>query len=96
MDIMEKFNGDPTKARRNESAYSGFNGRMRTMMMGAMGSTEGPTGTHRKQYDIVSQEFSEVIGDLKQLVEVDVPALNAKLDEAGAPWTPGRKIPDLK
>ena len=96
MDIMEKFNGDPTKTRRNESAYPGLNSRLRTMMMAAMGSTEGPTGTHRQQYDIVAEEYGEVIGDLKQVVEVDLPALNEKLDDAGAPWTPGRKIPDLK
>ena len=51
-DINEKFNGDPTKSRRNESAYPGFNSRLRTMMFGAMGSTEGPTGTHMQQYDI--------------------------------------------
>ena len=96
LDIMEQFNGDPTRSRRNESAYPGFNSRLRTMMMGAMGSTEGPTGTHRQQYDIIAAEYGEVIGELKQVVERDLPALNRKLDAAGAPWTPGRKIPDLK
>ena len=48
------------------------------------------------EYDIVVAEYEEVIGDLRQLVETDLPALNEKLDEAGAPWTPGRKIPDIK
>ena len=94
MDVMEKFRGDPTKSRRNESAYPGLSSRIRTMMFGAMGSTEGPTGTHKRQYDIAGEEFQEAIGDLRQIVEVDLPALNAKLDEAGEPWTPGRKIPD--
>ena len=46
MDINEAFNGDPTKSRRNESAYPGFRSRLRTMTSGAMGSTEGPTNTH--------------------------------------------------
>ena len=94
MDVMEKFNGDPTKSRRNESAYPGLQSRIRTMMGGAMSSLTGPTGTHRNQYDIAGEEYEEVIGDLRTLVDEDIPALFEKLDEAGAPWTPGRKIPD--
>ena len=95
-DINEKFNGDPTKSRRNESAYPGFLSRLRTMVMGAMGSTEGPTGTHMQQYDIVVDEYESISDQLDKLVNKKLPALNKKLDEAGAPWTPGRRIPDLK
>ncbi|MEM9410571.1 MAG: glycosyl hydrolase, partial [Planctomycetota bacterium] len=95
-DIQEKFNGDPTKSRRNESAYPGFTSRLRTMMFGAMGSTEGPTGTHMQQYDIVVQEYGEVIGELRELIDQKIPQLNEKLDAAGAAWTPGRGIPEIK
>ncbi len=63
------------------------------MMFGAMGSTEGPTGTHRRQLEIAEEEYKEVIGDLKKLVEKELPKLHRQLDDAGAPWTPGRKIP---
>lgn len=94
MDMMEKFNGDPTKTRRNESAYPGLQSRIRTMMGGVMGSLTGPTETHKRQYDIAGEEYAEVIGDLRTLIEEEVPALNDKLDAAGVPWTPGRKIPD--
>lgn len=94
MDILEKFNGDPTKTRRNESAYPGLQSRIRTMMGGAMSSLTGPTGTHQRQYEIAGEEYEEVIGDLRTLIEDDVTALFDELDEAGAPWTPGRKIPD--
>ncbi|MEM7457751.1 MAG: glycosyl hydrolase [Planctomycetota bacterium] len=93
MDINEKFSGDPTRSRRNESAYPGFQSRIRTMMFGAMGSTEGPTATHRTQFEIAEAEYNEVIGDLRKLVEKDLPKLHRQLDEAGAPWTPGRRIP---
>ena len=95
MDIMERFNGDPTKPRRNEPSAIGINARIRTMMAGAMGSTEGPTGTHRRQYEIAMEQYEEVVGDLRELVETDMEALHERLDEAGAPWTPGRKIPDI-
>ncbi|MEM7782733.1 MAG: glycosyl hydrolase [Planctomycetota bacterium] len=96
MDIDEKFNGDPTKPRRNEPELPGFNSRLRTMMFGAMGSTEGPTGTHKRQYEIVKGQFESVLADLKEVVLGDIPALNKKLDAANAPWTPGRSIPKLK
>ena len=95
MDIREKFNGDRTKSRRNESAYPGFNSRLRTMMFGAMGSTEGPTGTHMQQYEIVLEEYRAVEQQLREIVKTKVPGLDQKLDDAGAPWTPGRNIPDI-
>ncbi len=96
IDVMEKFTGDPTRPRRNEAAYPGFTGRIFTMMFGAMGSYEGPTGTHRAQYAIVEEEFTAAMATLKEVLETDLRALYKKLDEAGAPWTPGRKIPDWK
>ena len=95
-DVQEKFNGDPTKPRRNEAAYPGFAGRIPTMMFGAMGSYEGPTGTHRNQYDIVESEFTTALDELKAILDTDIVDLRNKLDAAGAPWTPGRKIPDWK
>ncbi len=96
LDIKEKFDGDPTRARRNEAAYPGFMGRLRTMMFGAMGSFEGPTTTHMRQYDIVRDEFEQALAMIRKLVDEEIPALNRKLDEAGAPWTPGRDIPAIK
>ena len=93
MDIREKFNGDPTKSRRNEPSKPGLSSRIRNAMAGAMGSTEGPTGTHKRQFELAGEEFQAVIDDLRTLVETDLAALNGKLDEAGAPWTKGRKIP---
>lgn len=96
MDVREKFTGDPTKSRRNESDYPGFTNRIRTLMFGAMGSYEGPTGTHRSQYDIVDAEFSEALQSLNEILQTDMPALHEKMDSANAPWTPGRKIPDWK
>jgi hypothetical protein len=96
MDIMEAFNGDPTKPRRNEPALPGIQGRVRTMMSGAMASTHGATNTHRRQYEIATEQFDDVVGKLQDLVEIKIPELNQKLDEAGAAWTPGRKIPVLK
>ncbi|MEM8735677.1 MAG: glycosyl hydrolase, partial [Planctomycetota bacterium] len=94
LDVQQKLSGDPTKTRRNESAMPGLQSRLRTAMFGAMGSTSGPTGTHQRQFEIVQEDFAEIHAELKELVEGEIPALLEQLDELGAPWTPGRKLPD--
>jgi hypothetical protein len=55
--------------------------------------THGPTGTHREQYRIARRLFGGLYPDLQQLVETDLPALEARLEEAGVPWTTGRALP---
>lgn len=96
LDLEEKFSGDPTKSARNESAKPGLQSRLRTAMFGAMGSTTGPTGTHRRQFEIAGELYLELEAELRQLVERDVPRLLTKFDSIGAPWTPGRKLPKWK
>ena len=41
---------------------------------------------------IAEKYLSPVIASLKELVEVNVPAINTELDANQAPWTPGRII----
>lgn len=74
----------------------GLSGRLANAMMGAMGSTLGPTGTHRRQYEIAGEEFDAAMVELNQLLGTDIPALLKRLDDVGAPWTPGRTIPKWK
>lgn len=95
-DLSERFTGDPTRPKRNEPGMPGIVGRVQTVVSGHWNATCGPTNTHRKSYDIAAQEFSEVLGSLRQVVQREVPALGRKLEAAGAPWTPGRRIPDWK
>ena len=92
-DILERFTGDPTKPRRNEPAPPGILDRLQTVVYGHWSTTQAPTATHRKSYEIAADEFSALLGDLTKLVETDVVALSQKLDAAGVPWTPGRGIP---
>ncbi len=94
--VRQKFDGDPIVGRYNEPTYPGITSRMQQMVFASFSASTGPTGTHRKLYDIASQEFEEVLGELLQLIDTDLAALNQKLDAAQAPWTPGRKIPDWK
>jgi hypothetical protein len=95
-DILERFTGDPTKPRRNEPAPPGLLDRLQTVVYGHWSTTQAPTSTHRQCYEIAADEFAQLLGDLRKLVEKDIVALNRKLDAAQAPWTPGRGIPSWK
>ena len=95
-DMLERFTGDPTKPRRNEPAAPGILNRLQTIVHGHWSTTQGPTSTQRRSYEIAADEFSELLGNLRKLVEKDVVALKRRLDAAGTPWTPGRGIPKWK
>lgn len=95
-DVQEKFTGDPTRTKRSEDAMPGLQSRLSNAMMGAMGSTTGPTGTHRRQYEIAGEEFEAALVELNKLLQTDIPAVLNRFDALGAPWTPGRPIPSWK
>jgi hypothetical protein len=58
-------------------------------------STSPTTGTHRRDYDIAAQAFGQWLPKLRQLVDVDLRALQQRAEAAGVPWTPGR-VPEWK
>jgi hypothetical protein len=53
----------------------------------------GPTAMHRRALEIAAKEFAVVEPELRRLLEVDLPALEEKMEAAGVPWTPGRALP---
>jgi len=57
------------------------------------GSTADVTTTHRRNHEIAAAEFAPVFESLRQLIEVDLVELQSRLDVAGVPWTPGRRLP---
>ncbi len=63
------------------------------IVFGHWSSTSAPMATHHRNYETAAAEFSEMLDDLRALVEGDLVALEEKLEAAGAPWTPGRAIP---
>ncbi len=93
LDMLERFEGEQTKPRRNEPGMPGINGRLQTVVAGLWSTTTGPTQSHRRCLEIAGQEYEAVAGGLRQLVEQQIPELEKKLEAAGAPWTRGRAIP---
>ncbi len=93
IDLRERLTGDPTKPRRSEPAMPGIMDRVQQIVRGHWSSTSAPTATHRRNYEIAAEEFSAIYDDLRQVIEVDLVALEDRLEAAGAPWTAGRKLP---
>jgi hypothetical protein len=52
--------------------------------------TSAPTQTQQDAYQYAGTEFAEVLAALRSLIQDDLALLEGKLEEAGAPWTPGR------
>jgi hypothetical protein len=93
MDLAEIMNGDPTKPRRQEPAMPGLTSRLGTAIGNSLGTTHGPTQTHREQLEIARAQWAAVRGRLEQAVEVEVPALAERLESLGLRWTPGMGVP---
>ena len=91
-DIRELLAGGTIKSRYREPDQLSILNRISWSMMG-MGTTYGPTRTHQQDYQIAKEEFEDVFGQVKELIEVDFVKLQKKLEMAGLPWTSGRPIP---
>ncbi|MDQ3181393.1 MAG: glycosyl hydrolase, partial [Acidobacteriota bacterium] len=53
-------------------------------------SSVKPTLTQIDQYNLSEAEFNPVLARLRKLIEIDLPAFEKTLENAGAPLTPGR------
>jgi len=87
--------GDETRARRDEPVGPSIVDRVETVIGGLWNVTSPPTQTQLDGYRFASEEFAPVLSDLRALMMEELTALEAKLEAAGAPWTPGR-LPDWK
>lgn len=94
-EVLWEFNGQEPKASREENwpAEPSLNERLNDMVWSHWGSTAGITMTEKQQYDILKEEFPPVLEQIKKIYNEDIMQLEKALDEAGAPWTPGR-IPE--
>lgn len=91
-DIEKRLVGDPTIRRYNEPTVPSILDRISTIIRGHWRTTYGPTPTHKQTYEIAAQEFKEVSIQLRNVIETDLRQLEEAMEEAGAPWTPGRSL----
>ncbi|MCL6481849.1 MAG: glycosyl hydrolase, partial [Firmicutes bacterium] len=89
-EILRALRGDSVLARRNMPTQPSISERVSSIVSEQRMSTAPPTQTHRASFAIAAEEFAVELARLRQLVEVDLPAFEAALEQAGAPHTPGR------
>jgi photosystem II stability/assembly factor-like uncharacterized protein len=95
--ILFTFNGKTPKASREENppAPVPLNDRLGNLIYAFYGTTSAPTSTMKRSYDIIREEFPALYNQIKLLSEKDIPALEARMEDAGVPMTPGR-LPEWK
>ncbi len=55
-------------------------------------TTQEPTSTMERNLALAEAGFAAVQGDFAQWLETDLSSFELRLAEAGAPWTPGRRV----
>lgn len=91
--ISELVSGNAARNAIYERVQPTVRSRLNFVLTGVARSTYGPTQTHREQLSIAKSEFGAVKQRLSALTETTIPAFEADLIAAGAPWVPGGKIP---
>ncbi len=89
-DLQIKLSGDRLLQRRNEPTPPAITDRVEGIVGGHWTSTSNATQTQREDYNIAAEEFAVALESLRTLIESDLVKLEEKLEQANAPWTPGR------
>jgi hypothetical protein len=75
---------------RNENSPISILERLGEARSANRGAFVKPTKTAEESYAIAAEEFAVQLAKIKKIVEQDVKEIEAALDAAGAPGTPGR------
>ncbi len=94
-DILRALRGDVVLRGRNHNTPMSISERVNYCEEATQMALARPTGTQQEAYRIASEEFGEELAKLRRLIDVDLKGLEKVLDEAGAPFTPGR-LPEWK
>ena len=89
-EIVVRLQGDPTPRRYNEPSVPSVLGRLGQIAGGHWGTRQPPTETQRTSLEVAAREFAVAAQEVARLVQDDLARLEADLEAAGAPWTPGR------
>ena len=90
--LRTRLRGDRTRRNWNEPSVPSILGRAGRVADGHWGSRQNPTETQRRNLEIAARQYEKLAGELRALLEDTLPAYEMKLESAGAPWTPARKI----
>jgi len=92
--ISRELLWDPVRGRLDEAVVPTVGERVQRIVFGHWYTTSGPTQTQRRSLDIAERQLAELTAELRQLAEVDLRQLEDDIEAAGAPYTPGRRLPE--
>lgn len=88
-EIDEALNGDTLLLQDEGQPRMSLKGRTDLIVSSLWVTTSAPTGTYIRAYNEAQEDFDSVLDDL-EAVDARIRALEAELEAAGAPYTPGR------
>ena len=88
--VSRALSGDSVLERHNEPVPPSILGRVQGIVNAQWATTQAPTATMEKAYDDAGDAFGPALAELRTILDGDLVKLDAALDAAGAPWTPGR------
>lgn len=88
--LDRKLNGDKSLSKRAINQGLSISDRVESVVYDLIRTTSAPSKVQTDNYKIASEEFAEFLGQLKKIVDVDLSSIEFALEEADAPWTPGR------
>lgn len=90
LEILRNLRGDVVLRERNENTPPSIEDRVETIMSNERMSSSLPSKTDQEAYAIASEELAQELGKLRTILDQDLPKLEKAMEQAGAPWTPGR------
>jgi len=91
--LRTRLSGDRIRQEFNEPTTPSIRSRVGRVIGGHWNTRQTPTATHRRNLEIAHDAFGELRQALSALIENDLSRLESDLEAAGAPWTPGRRLP---
>jgi photosystem II stability/assembly factor-like uncharacterized protein len=89
---LNVLTGDRVVRQRSEASLPSLLDRVGTQL----GSTSPITATVIRDYELAVPGLEKQLADMRQLIETDLVGVGTRLEAAGAPWTPGRGVPQWK
>ncbi len=90
--IQVALSGDRSLGSRSDPSPASISSRLQTAAGHLNRTLQRPTATAEEQVRIVEELFAAEQAKLRQLVTVDVPALEREVEATGAPYTAGRVV----
>jgi hypothetical protein len=92
-DLELRLHGDPARQKLFEPDTPSISDHIGTIRDGHWQTRQMPTATQRRSLEIATAGLDALERDLKALIAGELAKLEEAFAAAGAPWTPGRRVP---